>query len=177
MEAPLMPQDATAPLVYPDSYIVDILARCRVIAVVGLSDNWNRPSSFASKYMQTKGFRIIPVNPKIAATGGEILGETAYASLSDIPGRFDMVDIFRKPEAVPAIVNEAIGLKQEKGISCIWLQLGVIHHEAAARAQAAGFDVVMDRCVKIEYGRLCGELAWGGINSGIITSRRRKLIA
>ncbi len=177
METPLMPDTVTAPLVYSDKYICEIFARCRVIAVVGLSDNWNRPSSFASKYMQTKGFRIIPVNPKIAATGGEILGETAYAALSDVPHRFDMVDIFRKPEAVPAIVDEAVALKEDKGISCIWMQLGVIHHEAAATAAAAGFDVVMDRCVKIEYGRLCGELAWGGINSGIITSRRRKLIA
>ena len=172
-----MPDAATAPLVYSDKYICDIFARCRVIAVVGLSNNWNRPSSFASKYMQNKGFRIIPVNPKIAATGGEILGETVYASLSDIPHRFDMVDIFRKPDAVPEIVDEAGTLNESKGISCIWMQLGVIQHEAAAKASAAGFDVVMDRCVKIEFGRLCGELAWGGINSGIISSRRRKLIA
>lgn len=175
MEAPLMAPSNN--LVYDDSFMVDTLERCRVIAVVGLSDNWNRPSSFAAKYMQTKGFKIIPVNPKIAAAGGEILGETAYAALSDIPGKFDMVDIFRKPEAVPGIVDEAIALKDDKAISCIWMQLGVIHREAAATAEAAGFDVVMDRCVKIEYGRLCGELAWGGINSGIITSRRRKLIA
>ena len=160
---------------YSDRELLDILERCRTFAMVGASPNWSRPSYFAMKYMQSKGYRVIPVNP--VAAGQEILGETAYARLGDIPDRFDLVDIFRKPDAVPAIVDEAIALKEAKGIKVIWMQLGVVHEAAAAKAEAAGLRVIMDRCVKIEFGRLSGELSWGGINSGIISSRRRKLIA
>ena len=160
---------------YADDMLLAMLRDCRTIAMAGASPNWVRPSYFAMKYLQGKGYRVIPVNPR--AAGERILGEACYASLSDIPDRFDMVDVFRRSDAVPALVDETIALKEAKGIKAIWLQLGVIHDEAAAKAEAAGLQVVMDRCVKIEYGRLSGELSWGGINSGIITSRRRRLIA
>lgn len=160
---------------YSNDALLGVLRQCRTIAMVGSSPNWVRPSFFAMKYLQTKGFRLIPVNPR--AAGGEILGETAYESLSDVPGRFDMVDIFRRAKDVPPVVDEAIALKDEKGIKCIWMQLGIHHGEAARKAEDAGLTVIMDRCVKIEFGRLSGELSWGGINSGLISSRRRKLIA
>jgi len=160
---------------YADAALLGILKSCRTFAMVGASPNWNRPSSFAMKYLQSKGYHVIPVNPR--AAGGEILGETVYASLADIPGRFDMVDVFRTSEALPGIVDEIIPLIPEKGIRVLWTQLGVCHEGAAAKAEAAGLTVIMDRCVKIEFGRLSGELSWGGINSGIISSRRRRLIA
>ena len=162
-------------LAYSNDALLGVLRQCRTIAMVGSSPNWVRPSFFAMKYLQTKGFRVIPVNPR--AAGAEILGETAYESLSDVPGQFDMVEIFRRARDVPPVVDEAIALKDEKGIKCIWMQLGIRHDEAARKAEDAGLTVIMDRCVKIEFGRLSGELSWGGINSGIISSRRRKLIA
>lgn len=152
---------------YADNYLRGILERTRTIAMVGASANWNRPSHFAFKYLQGKGFRVIPVNAR--AAGADILGETAYASLADLPGPVDMVDIFRPSEEAGAITDEAVRI----GARTVWMQLGVRDDEAAARARAAGLDVVMNRCPKIEYGRLFGELGWGGINSGIITSRRR----
>lgn len=158
---------------YDDAYIRDILRASRTIAMVGASPNWVRPSYFAMKYLQGKGYRVIPVNP--VAAGQEILGETVYAGLAEVPGPFPMVDIFRNSEAAGAIVDEAIALKGDKGIEVIWMQLGVINPEAAARAEAAGLKVVMDRCPKIEYGRLSGELSWGGINSGIISSKALKV--
>lgn len=160
---------------YSDAALLGILKSCRTFAMVGASPNWNRPSSFAMKYLQSKGYHVIPVNPR--AAGGEILGETVYARLADIPGRFDMVDVFRSAEALPGIVDEIIPLIPEKGIRVLWTQLGVCHEGAAEKAEAAGLTVIMDRCVKIEFGRLSGELSWGGINSGIISSRRRRLIA
>jgi predicted CoA-binding protein len=158
---------------YDDDYLRGILRRCRTIAMVGASPKWVRPSYFAMKYLQGKGYRVLPVNP--AAAGQEILGEPVYASLADTPGPFQMVDIFRNSEAAGPIVDEAIALKDAKGIDTIWMQLGVINAEAAARAEAAGLNVVMDRCPKIEYGRLSGELSWGGINSGIITAKALKI--
>ncbi len=163
--------DASDREAYPDAYILDILKKNRVVAMVGASPNWVRPSYFAMKYLQAKGYRVIPVNP--AAAGQEILGETAYASLKDIPLKVDIVDIFRRSEAVPPIVDEAIAI----GAKVLWMQLGVRHEEAAAKAEKAGLKVVMNRCMKIEFGRLSGELSWSGINSGIISSKRRKLIA
>ncbi len=156
---------------YSDDYILDILKNNRIVAMVGASPNWVRPSYFAMKYLQSKGYRVIPVNP--AAAGEEILGEKAYASLSDIPVKIDIVDIFRKSDAVPPIVDEAIAI----GAKVVWMQLGVRHEGAAAKAEAAGLRVVMNRCMKIEFGRLSGELSWSGINAGVISSRRRKLIA
>ncbi len=159
---------------YPDALLRDILRRCRTFAMVGASVNWNRPSFFAMKYLRDKGYRILPVNPK--AAGGEILGQTVYASLADVPGRFQMVDIFRGAEAAGKVTDEAIELAAEKGIEVVWMQLGVRNDAAAARAEAAGLTVIMNRCPKIEYGRLTGELSWGGINSKIISSKRQKAI-
>ncbi len=159
---------------YPDALLRGILGRCRTIAMVGASANWNRPSYFAMKYLQAKGYRVIPVNPGKA--GEEILGERVYARLSDIPEPFDLVDIFRNAEAAGPIVDEAIALAPEKGIKVIWMQLGVRNDEAAARAEAAGLTVIMNRCPKIEYGRLSGELSWGGINSRIISAKRPRPI-
>ena len=153
---------------YTDAYLRDILRRVKTIAMVGASTNWNRPSYFAMKYLQHKGYRVIPVNP--GAAGEEILGEKAYASLKDIPDKVDMVDIFRNSAAAGPIVDEAIAIKAP----VVWMQLGVRNDQAAARAEAAGMTVVMNRCPKIEYGRLHGELSWGGINSGIISSKRQK---
>src|SRR5579875_3361615 len=145
---------------YSDDYLLDILKNDRVIAMVGASPNWNRPSYFAMKYLQGKGYRVIPVNP--VAVAEPILGEKVY-----------IVDIFRKSEAVPPIVDDAIAI----GAKVVWMQLGVRHPEAAAKAERAGIKVVMNRCIKIEFGRLSGELSWSGINSGIISSKRRKLLA
>jgi predicted CoA-binding protein len=158
---------------YPDSFIRRILKETKTIAMVGASANWNRPSHFAMKYLQTKGYRVIPVNPGQA--GKQILGETCYAALADVPEPFDMVDVFRNSEAAGPIAEEAIRLKDDKGIRTLWMQLGVRNDAAAERAEAAGLQVVMDRCPKIEFGRLNAELSWGGFNSGIISSKRRKL--
>ncbi len=159
---------------YPDALLRDILRRCRTFAMVGASANWNRPSFFAMKYLRGKGYRILPVNPK--AAGDEILGQTVYASLADVPGPFQMVDVFRGAEAAGAVTDEAIELAAEKGIEVVWMQLGVRNHAAAPRAEAAGLTVIMNRCPKIEYGRLTGELSWSGINSKIISSKRQKAI-
>ena len=155
---------------YSDDYLRGILRRTKVIAMVGASPNWNRPSYFVMKYLQSKGFRVIPVNPR--ALGEEILGEPVVASLIDIAVPVDLVDVFRTSDAAPAIVEDAIKI----GAKAVWMQIGVRHDAAAARAEAAGLDVVMNRCPKIEYSRLCGELGWSGVNTGIISSRRRKLV-
>ena len=152
---------------YPDALLRRILREVRIIAMVGASPDWNRPSYFAMKYLQIKGYRVIPVNPK--ATGAEILGERVYASLKDIPEKIDMVDIFRASSAVPPIVEDAIQI----GAKVVWMQIGVRNDEAARRAEEAGLTVVMNRCPKIEWGRLNRELSWGGVNSKIISSRRR----
>jgi uncharacterized protein len=154
---------------YSDGFLRDVLRRVRIIAMVGASPNWNRPSYFAMKYLQHKRYRVIPVNP--AAAGKTILGETVYASLKDIPEKVDMVDIFRNSEAAGPITDEAIAI----GAKVVWMQLGVRNDAAAKRAEDAGLVVVMNRCPKIEYGRLHGELSWGGINSGIITAKRIRI--
>ena len=141
-----------------------VLQNHRTIAVVGLSADWFRPSYFAAKYMQENGYRIIPVNPKYT----EILGETCYPSLKDIPHPVDIVDVFRKPADTPAIAQESVDI----GAKVFWLQLGVINLDAQAIAQNAGLTVVVDRCVKIEHARLFGGLGWFGVNTGVISSRR-----
>jgi predicted CoA-binding protein len=164
------PSAASPPLEYYDAELLDILRSSRTIAMVGASPDWNRPSYFAMKYLLRKGYRVIPVNPR--AAGGTILGQPVVASLDEIDVPIDVVDIFRRADAVPAIVEDAVRL----GAKTIWMQLGVVHPAAAERAKSAGLAVVMDRCMKIEYGRLSGELAWSGVNSGIITSRRRRAI-
>lgn len=158
---------------YADSLVRRVLDETRTIAMVGASANWVRPSNFAMKYLQQKGYRVIPVNP--GSAGSEIHGEMCYAGLADIPDRFEMVDIFRPSEDAGGIVDEAISLKDSKGIKTVWLQLGVVDTDAAARAEAAGLTAIMDRCPKIEYGRLNHELAWAGINTGVISSKRPRL--
>ncbi|MEQ8321809.1 MAG: CoA-binding protein [Rhodospirillales bacterium] len=159
-------------LVYDDELMRRILKDTRTIAMAGASPNWVRPSNFAMKYLQGKGYQVHPINPGHA--GKEIWGRLTYASLADVPGPIDMLDIFRNSEAAGTLVDEAIQLKNEKQIKIIWMQLGVINEDAAKRAEDAGLTVIMDRCPKIEYGRLFGELGWSGVNSGIITSKRRK---
>ncbi|MCX7175969.1 MAG: CoA-binding protein [Proteobacteria bacterium] len=141
-----------------------ILTDNRIIAVVGLSANWNRPSYFAAKYMLEHGYTIIPVNPGQS----EILGQKCYASLTEIPCKVDIVDCFRKAEDIPPLAEQAIAI----GAKVLWLQLGVINQEAAQLAAGAGLDVVMDRCVKIEHARLFGGLNWAGVNTGIISAKR-----
>jgi uncharacterized protein len=153
---------------YDDAYLRAILDSVRVIAMVGASPHWNRPSYFVMKYLQGKGFRVIPVNPK--ATDETILGEKTYGALTEIPDKVDMVDVFRNSAAAGPIVDDAIKI----GAKVVWMQLGVRNDEAAAKAEAAGLKVVMNRCPKIEYSRLHGELAWSGVNTGIISSKRQK---
>ncbi|MFD2262426.1 CoA-binding protein [Lacibacterium aquatile] len=154
---------------YSASYLRSILTSVKTIAMVGASTNWNRPSFFVMKYLQLKGYRVIPVNP--GAEGQDLLGEKVYAKLSDIPVPVDMVDMFRKSEAADGVVEDAIKI----GAKVVWMQLGVRNDEAAAKAEAAGIKVVMNRCPKIEYSRHCGELGMSGINTGVISSKRRRL--
>lgn len=158
---------------YANSDLLRILRETKTIAMVGASAKWQRPSYFAMKYLQDKGYRVIPVNP--GAAGGEILGEQVYASLADVPAPFEMVDVFRNSDAALGIAREAVSLKEEKGIRTLWMQLGVVNADAAALARNAGIDVVMDRCPKIEFGRLNAELSWGGFNSRVISAKRRRL--
>ncbi|MDG2312964.1 MAG: CoA-binding protein [Alphaproteobacteria bacterium] len=158
------------PLYYPEWLIRRILRDTNIIAMVGASSNWNRPSYFAMKYLQSKGYRIIPVNPTISGT--KLLGENVYANLKDIPEKIEMVDIFQKSERVPEIVDDAITI----GAKIVWMQLTVRHHVAAEKAEKSGLTVIMDRCPKIEFGRFSGELGWNGINTRLITSRRSKEI-
>ena len=141
-----------------------ILKTNHTIAVVGLSADWYRPSYFAAKYMQEHGFRIIPVNPKY----DEILGEKCYPNLKAIPEPVDIVDVFRKPDDCVPIAQDAVAI----GAKVLWLQLGVVNEEAARVAEAGGIEVVMDRCVKIEYARLFGGLGWFGVNTKVISARR-----
>jgi predicted CoA-binding protein len=153
---------------YDNSYIAGILNSVKTIAMIGASANDVRPSYFVMKYLIGKGFSVFPVNPGQA--GKEILGQKVYARLSDIPGPIDMVDVFRASNAVPGIVAEV--LKLEPLPKVIWMQLTVRNDEAAAFAEAAGVKVVMNRCPKIEYGRLSGEIGWTGVNSGVLSSKR-----
>ena len=156
--------DAT-PLSYADPYLRRILGSVKTIAVVGASANWNRPSYIVMRYLQSKGYRCIPVNPGLA--GQDLLGETAYADLAAIPVSVDMVQVFRNSAAAGPIADQAIAI----GAKVLWMQLGVRNDEAAARARDAGLEVVMNRCPKIEFGRLGGELGWYGVNSGIVSSK------
>lgn len=146
-----------------------ILGTCRVIAVVGLSADWFRPSYFAASYMQSHGYRIVPVNPRYET----ILGERCYASLRDIPDRVDMVDVFRRSEDVLPIAQDAVAI----GARVLWQQLGVRNLEADALARANGLDSVMDRCVKIEHARLFGGLNWVGVNTRVVSAKRPRWLA
>lgn len=143
-----------------------ILRDCHTIAVVGLSAEWHRPSFFAAKYLQGKGYRILPVNPRYA--GGTVLGMACVARLEDLTEPVDMVDVFRKTEDVGPIAASAVAI----GAKCLWQQLGVLNLAADATARAAGLDSVMNRCVKIEHARLFGGLHWAGVNTGVISARR-----
>ena len=155
---------------YADGLIRAILRRVRTIAMVGASARWNRPSYFAMKYLQEKGYRVVPVNPREA--GGSILGETAYADLADIPDPVDMVQVFRRADAMMPIAEQAVAI----GAKVLWMQLGVRNDGAAALAERAGLRVVMNRCPKIEYGRLSGEIGWLGVNTRVVSSRRNRRI-
>lgn len=145
-----------------------ILAVSHTIAVVGLSQHWHRPSNFAAKYLQHHGYRIIPVNPAYS----EVLGEKCYATLAEIPEPVDVVDCFRRAEDIEPLAEAAISI----GAKVLWLQLGVVNLAAAELARAAGLDVVMDRCMKIEHARLQGGLNFVGVNTGVISSRRPRII-
>lgn len=157
---------------YPDNYIRGILNTVKSIAMVGISPKDNRPSYFAFKYLLERGYRMIPVNPGHA--GKEILGQKVYAKLADIPEPVDMVDIFRAAQFAPAVVDEALQMQPKPAV--IWMQLTVRNDEAAAKAEAAGLKVVMDRCPKIEYGRLSSEIGWIGVNSRTLSSKRAPLL-
>jgi predicted CoA-binding protein len=165
MSEPLVP-----PLVYDDASIRRILRRVKTIAAVGLSANDMRPSYFSAIYMKNKGYRVIPVNPRYA--GETILGETVLSSLDELPEVPDMVQIFRKSADAPPVVQDAIRI----GAMVVWMQLGVRHDEAARQAEAAGLEVVMDRCPKIEYGRLFGEIGWIGVNRRTISAKKGQAV-
>jgi predicted CoA-binding protein len=158
------------PLPYDDAYLRGILGRVKTIAMVGASTSEMRPSYFAMLYLQGKGYRVIPVNPRYA--GETLLGETVQPDLASVPVRPDMVSIFRRSEEAGAVSDEAVRL----GVPVIWMQLGVRDDAAAERAKAAGHDVVMNRCPKIEYGRLCGEIGWLGVNRGILSAKRGEAV-
>jgi len=156
---------------YPNSYIRGILKTVKTIAMVGISPKDNRPSYFAFKYLLERGYHMIPVNPGQA--GKDILGQKVYAKLADIPEPVDMVDIFRASPYALGVVEEALALKPLPQV--IWMQLGVRNEEAAAKAEAAGLKVIMNRCPKIEYGRLSSEISWMGINSRTLSSKRAQV--
>jgi len=179
MVLPLARETADNPLIYlprhdyySDQKLRRILSDVRRFAMVGASTQWRRPSYYAMKYLTRKGYEVIPVNP--ARAGEEILGETVYASIGEVPGKLDMVDIFRSSEEALEITKEVIANKDKKGIKYLWMQLTIRNDQAAELAEAAGLEVVMNRCPKIEYGRLSGELSWCGINSRIVSARALK---
>ncbi len=156
---------------YSADYIRDILTSVKTVALVGASANEVRPSYFVMKYLLDKGYEVFPINPGLA--GQQLLGQTVYASLKDVPKPIDMVDIFRNSEAAGPITEEALALEPKPQV--IWMQLSVRNDEAAAKAEEAGVKVVMNRCPKMEYGKLSGEWAWVGGNSGIISSRKQSM--
>ncbi len=160
-------------LQYSDDEIAAILSSVSSFAIVGASANTNRPSYFVQKYLLTKGYKVVPINPGLA--GKEILAQRVFATLDDVTDPVDVVDIFRNSEAALDITRAAMGLKDKLAIKVIWMQLGVINEQAEQEAQARGFKVIMNRCPKIEYGRLSGEIGWAGVNSGSLSSRRPQL--
>ncbi|MEM9140155.1 MAG: CoA-binding protein [Pseudomonadota bacterium] len=152
----------------------DVLSRTRTIAAVGVSLNAVRPSFFVARYLAAKGFTVFPVNPRYA--GQAAFGQTVYASMEDLPethGAIQMVDVFRRSEDAGRVVDEALEVLLPRGLETIWMQIGVIDKSAAKRARKKGVQVLMNVCPKMEYQRLWGELSWGGINSGVITSKWR----
>lgn len=155
---------------YDDTYIAGVLSDVKSIALVGASANTSRPSYFVLKYMLAKGYTVVPINPGLA--GQELLGQKVVASLADLDQPIDMVDIFRSSDAALDVTREALRLKDKLGIKVVWMQLTVFNQQAADEAEAAGLRVVMNRCPKIEYGRLSGEIGWAGVNKGVLSSRR-----
>jgi predicted CoA-binding protein len=159
-----------SPTEYQDGLTIQrVLHTARTVAVVGLSSNVLRASHFVGFYLQRHGYRVVPVNPRET----EVLGEASHASLADVPDPIDVVDVFRAPDAVPGIVEEAIAV----GAGTLWLQYGVISWEGADRAREAGLDVVMDRCMKVEHARYLGRMHWLGFNTGRVTSRRASTLS
>jgi predicted CoA-binding protein len=158
---------------YPDAYIREILDGVTSVAIVGASHKDVRPSYFVAKYLLDKGYRVFPINPGLA--GKTVLEQTVYGHLRDVPEALDMVDVFRSVDYAPQIVEEALSLRPLPKV--IWMQLSIRHDEAAAKAEAAGLKVVMNRCPKIEYGRLSGEIGWAGVNSRILSSKKPVLRA
>jgi hypothetical protein len=156
---------------YDDGYIRGIYNTVKTIAMVGVSANTSRPSYFAFKYLLERGYRVIPVNPGLA--GQDLLGQRVYASLAEIAEPVDMVDLFRASQYVPDIVEQTLRMQPRPGV--LWMQLGIRNDEAARRAEANGIKVVMDRCPKIEYGRLSSEISWIGVNSRTLSSKRAQL--
>jgi predicted CoA-binding protein len=156
---------------YDDGYIRGILNTVKTIAMVGVSANTSRPSYFAFKYLLERGYRVIPVNPGLA--GQDLLGQRVYASLAEITEPVDMVDVFRAAQYVPDIIEQTLQMQPRPGV--LWMQLGIRNDEAALRAEANGIKVVMDRCPKIEYGRLSSEISWIGVNSRTLSSKRAQL--
>src|SRR5262252_5503745 len=156
---------------YDDGYIRGLLNTVKTIAMVGVSNKESRPSYFAFKYLLERGYRMIPVNPGLA--GGELLGQKVYARLGDIPEPVDMVDIFRASPYAVGIVEEALELQPRPRV--VWMQLGIRNDQAAALAEANGLKVVMNRCPKIEYGRLSSEISWMGVNSRTLTSKKAQM--
>ncbi|MDA0305983.1 MAG: CoA-binding protein [Proteobacteria bacterium] len=154
---------------YSDEMLRAILAQVRTIGVVGASSLWQRPSYYAAKYLNHKGYKIIPINP--SRVGEEVLGTKVYASLADVPGQIDMVQVFRASADAYAVTQDTIRNMAEKGIKVLWMQVTVRDDAAAEEAEKAGLTVVMDRCPKIEFARLSGELGWSGINSRVITAK------
>ena len=156
---------------YGDAWIAGLLRRVKRVAVIGASANPVRPSYFVVKYLIAKGYEVFPINP--GSAGGEILGRPAYASLADVPGPIDMVDVFRRAEALPGIVSEIMALDELPAV--VWLQLGIRDDAIAAALEMAGIQVVQDRCPKIEYARLSGEIGWTGFNRRTVSARKPRL--
>ena len=154
---------------YSDDLLRGILSKIRTFAMVGASTHWKRPVSYAMKYLSKKGYRVIPINP--GRDGEKIFGEQVYGSIADYPGHLDMVDIFRTSEEAYDITKDVIVSKDDKGIDVLWMQLTVRNDKAAELAEEAGLTVIMNRCPKIEFARLSGELSWSGINSKIISAK------
>jgi uncharacterized protein len=155
---------------YSDTMMAGVLSQVRTIAMVGASANTSRPSYFVLKYLVAKGYRVIPINPGLV--GEKIAGQTVSGSLDELSQTIDMIDIFRNSEAAGEVVRAALPLKDKLGLKVVWMQLSVRNDAAAAEAEAAGLTVIMNRCPKIEYGRLSGEIGWQGVASGVISSRR-----
>ena len=163
---PRRPLCTRQPLIYSDAFITDVLADVKTVAIVGASTSWKRPSFFVMKYLQQKGYTVYPVNPR--AVGETILGEEVYATLADLPETVDMVDVFRGGDAAAGVTDEAIA----HGAKVVWMQLGVSNEAAAKTAHDGGLEVVMNRCMKIEYARLFGGLSLIGVNTKVISGKR-----